>query len=68
LRTAGIGIANSVGNLGGHVGPNVPIWIKGVWANPSAALYVIAVLLLIGALLTFFFVPKSFVFKPASGK
>jgi D-galactonate transporter len=65
---AGIGIVNSVGNLGGYVGPNVPIWIKGVWANPSAALYVIAVLLLIGALLTFFFIPKSFVFKPVSGK
>jgi D-galactonate transporter len=65
---AGIGIVNSVGNLGGYVGPNVPIWIKGVWANPSAALYVIAVLLLIGALVTYFFIPKSFVFKPVSGK
>jgi MFS family permease len=65
---AGIGIVNSIGNLGGYVGPNVPIWVKGIWANPSAALYIIAAVLLIGALVTFFFIPKSLVFKPVSGK
>jgi len=59
---AGIGIVNSVGNLGGYVGPNIPIWVKKVpqiSSDPSAALYVIAGLLMIGALLTFFFIPKS---------
>ncbi|HXZ20396.1 MAG TPA: MFS transporter [Candidatus Acidoferrales bacterium] len=56
---AGIGIVNSVGNLGGYVGPNIPIWVKQVSADPSAALYVIAGLLMVGAFLTFFFIPKS---------
>jgi MFS family permease len=56
---AGIGIVNSVGNLGGYVGPNIPIWVKGVSEDRSAALYVIAALLMIGAVLTYFFIPKS---------
>jgi MFS family permease len=56
---AGIGIVNSVGNLGGYVGPNIPIWAKRFSSDPSAALYIIAGMLLIGAFLTFFFVPKT---------
>jgi len=56
---AGIGIVNSVGNLGGYVGPNVAIWVKQVSADPSAALYAIAGLLLVGAVLTVVFIPKS---------
>jgi MFS family permease len=56
---AGIGIVNSVGNLGGYVGPNIPIWAKRISSDPSAALYIIAGNLMIGALLTYFFVPKS---------
>jgi D-galactonate transporter len=56
---AGIGIVNSVGNLGGYVGPNVPIWAKQFSNDPSAALYIIAGILFIGALLTLFFIPKS---------
>jgi len=56
---AGIGIVNSVGNLGGYVGPNIPIWAKQVSSDPSAALYIIAGILMVGALLTFFFIPKS---------
>jgi MFS family permease len=56
---AGIGIVNSVGNLGGYVGPNIPIWAKLFTSNPSAALYIIAGILMIGAFLTFFFIPKS---------
>jgi MFS family permease len=56
---AGIGIVNSVGNLGGYFGPNIPIWAKHVSSDPSAALYIIAAILLAGALLTYFFVPKS---------
>jgi MFS family permease len=56
---AGIGIVNSVGNLGGYVGPNIPIWVKSFSKNPSASLYVIAAVLLVGAVLTFVFIPKS---------
>jgi len=36
---AGIGIVNSVGNLGGYFGPNIPIWAKLISSNRSAALY-----------------------------
>jgi MFS family permease len=56
---AGIGIVNSVGNLGGYVGPNIPIWAKLVSTDKSAALYMIAGLLMIGAGLTFFLIPKT---------
>jgi len=56
---AGIGIVNSVGNLGGYIGPNIPIWVKLISANRSAALYVIAAILMIGALMTFFLIPKT---------
>lgn len=56
---AGIGIVNSVGNLGGYVGPNIPIWAKLVSSDRSAALYIIAGILLIGAFLTYFFIPKT---------
>ena len=56
---AGIGIVNSIGNLGGYVGPNVAIWVKPLSADPSAALYVIAALLLVGAAITLLFIPKS---------
>src|SRR5271166_2446613 len=54
-----IGTVNSVGNLGGYVGPNVPIWARRFSSDPSAALYIIAGILVIGALLTYFFVPKT---------
>jgi MFS family permease len=56
---AGIGIVNSVGNLGGYIGPNIPIWAKHFSSDPSAALYIIAAILLAGAFLTFVFVPKT---------
>jgi len=56
---AGIGIVNSVGNLGGYVGPNIPIWAKAISPNASAALYVIAVILVIGACITYVSIPKS---------
>ncbi len=56
---AGIGIVNSVGNLGGYVGPNIPIWAKLVSSDPSAALYIIAGVLVVGALLTYFFIPAT---------
>lgn len=63
---AGIGIVNSVGNLGGYIGPNVPVWAKLFSSDPSAALYMIAGMLFIGALLTLFFIPKSVNVKPDS--
>jgi MFS family permease len=56
---AGIGIVNSVGNLGGFAGPNIPVWAKRFSSDPSAALYVIAAILLVGAFLAYFFIPKS---------
>lgn len=56
---AGIGLVNSIGNLGGYVGPQVPIWVKAVSANPSAALYVIAIAMAVGAVITFFAIPKD---------
>ena len=56
---AGIGIVNSVGNLGGYIGPNVTIWMKRISADPSAPLYGIAGIMFLGALLTIFFIPKT---------
>jgi MFS family permease len=56
---AGIGIVNSVGNLGGYFGPNVPVWAKLISSDPSAALYIIAGILLVGAALTYFFIPAT---------
>jgi MFS family permease len=63
---AGIGIVNSVGNLGGYFGPNIPIWAKAVSSDKSAALYIIAGILLIGAFLTYLFVPKTLRVRAAS--
>jgi predicted MFS family arabinose efflux permease len=59
---AGIGIINSVGNLGGYVGPNIPVWIKRITDAPSAAVDVIAAALVLGAVLILLFTPKT---KPA---
>ena len=56
---AGIGIINSIGNLGGYIGPNVPIWARLISSDPSAALYIIAGILMIGAFLTYFFIPRT---------
>jgi sugar phosphate permease len=56
---AGIGLVNSIGNLGGYVGPQVPIWIKAVSSNPSAALYFIAAAMFVGAVITFFAIPRD---------
>jgi hypothetical protein len=33
--------------------------VRRVWADPSAALYVIAAALFLGAILTFLFIPKN---------
>ena len=60
---AGIGIVNSIGNLGGYVGPNVAIWLKPFSADPSAALYVIAALLILGGIICLVAIPKSLVVR-----
>jgi MFS family permease len=56
---AGIGLVNSIGNLGGYVGPNVPIWAKLYSTNPSASMYIIAFFLVVGAIITFFAIPSD---------
>lgn len=56
---AGIGIINSVGNLGGYIGPNISVWANWVSADPSAPLYVIALFLLAGAALTALCIPEE---------
>jgi MFS family permease len=56
---AGIGIINSVGNLGGYFGPNIPIWVRHFSKDPAVALYAIAGVIFVGVLLTLFFIPKS---------
>ncbi|HOC57841.1 MAG TPA: MFS transporter [Verrucomicrobiota bacterium] len=56
---AGIGIVNSVGNLGGYIGPNIPVWTKTFSADPSISLYVIAGVLLVGALIAFIAIPGN---------
>ena len=48
-----------MGNLGGYIGPNIPVWAKHFSSNTSAALYVIAGILLFGALLAYLFIPKD---------
>jgi MFS family permease len=54
---AGIGVVNSFGNLGGYVGPNIPVWVNRFSDNPSAALYVIAGTLVIGGLIALVAIP-----------
>ena len=56
---AGIGIVNSVGNLGGWVGGYVPVWVKEFTSDPAAAMYTIAVVLVIGGLITLVTIPSS---------
>lgn len=56
---AGIGIINSIGNLGGYVGPNVAVWARAISDDTSAALYIIAAILCLGAAVTFFAIPRT---------
>jgi len=64
---AGIGLVNSIGNLGGYVGPNLPVWVKTVSSSSSAALYVIAAMMAVGALLTFITIPRSLKVRVGEG-
>ena len=56
---AGIGIVNSIGNLGGYVGPNVAIWVRAISPSPAAAMYAIALMLVIGAACMLAFIPSG---------
>lgn len=56
---AGIGIINSIGNLGGYVGPNIAVWAKAISDDASAALYIIAAILCLGAAVTYLFMLKT---------
>jgi len=56
---AGIGLVNSVGNLGGYIGPNLPVWGKSLSANPSVALYLIAAVLVVGAVIALLTIPRN---------
>jgi len=53
---AGIGIINSLGNLGGYVGPNIPVWVRPVSARAAAPLYVIAASMFLAGILVIFLV------------
>jgi hypothetical protein len=56
---AGIGIVNSVGNLAGYFGANIPVWARILSSDKSAALYIISAILMVGASLTYFFIPDT---------
>jgi ACS family tartrate transporter-like MFS transporter len=60
---AGIALVNSVGNLGGFVGPYMLGWAKQFSTNFSSGLYMLGSLGVIGGLFTLFFI-KS---QPAAG-
>ena len=49
---AGIAMINSIGNLGGFVGPFAIGWLKSVTGGYAAGLYVVAASLVVSALLT----------------
>ena len=49
---AGIAIINSIGNLGGFLGPYMIGWLKGKWGSYTGGLYVVAATLAVSALLT----------------
>jgi ACS family tartrate transporter-like MFS transporter len=49
---AGIAMINSIGNLGGFVGPFAIGWLKSVTGGYAAGLYVVAASLAVSAILT----------------
>lgn len=56
---AGIGLVNSVGNLGGYLGPNIPVWLGRASVGPAVAMGAISGILLAGAVLAALFIPGS---------
>jgi D-galactonate transporter len=59
---AGIATINSIGNLGGFVSPYVVGWLRDATSSPEAGMYVIAIVLLVGAG-GILLVPKALVSK-----
>jgi D-galactonate transporter len=59
---AGIATINSIGNLGGFVSPYVVGWLRDATSSPEAGMYVIAIVLLLGAG-GILLVPKALVSK-----
>ncbi len=53
---AGIGLINSFGNLGGFVGPNIPVWAKQLHTEP---LYLVSAALFAGGLILAVSVPQA---------
>jgi len=47
----GIGLINSIGNVGGFIAPNVRAWAEIAFASKSAGLYILAGTTLVGAIL-----------------
>jgi ACS family tartrate transporter-like MFS transporter len=49
---AGIALINSIGNLGGFIGPFVIGWLKDKWGSYAGGLYVVAATLAVSAVVT----------------
>lgn len=62
---AGIGVVNSVGNLGGYFGSKVPIWVGSISSDPWAARYAIAAALFASAVLAYVFIPDNLAIQPS---
>lgn len=56
---AGIGLVNSVGNLGGFVGPYVTGWAKDIFGNYSAGMTVLACAVIAYGLIIFVFLTRT---------
>ncbi|HAT1680546.1 TPA: MFS transporter [Klebsiella oxytoca] len=48
---SGIGLINSVGNLGGFVAPNLRVWAEQTFHSPEAGLYFLALVTAVGSLM-----------------
>jgi ACS family tartrate transporter-like MFS transporter len=55
----GIALVNSIGNLGGFVGPYVVGWIKDSTNSYSAGLYFLAACAALSGVITFLIVPAA---------
>ncbi len=64
---AGIAMINSIGNLGGFVGPFAIGWLKGVTGGYAAGLYVVGASLALSAVLTLVLARQSRQAAPAAG-
>lgn len=54
-----IALINSIGNLGGFIGPLIVGWAKEATNSFSAGLYALAGSIFLGAVITFFAAPKE---------